>query len=63
MNFMPNVGTVVRLIDGRIAAVSQFTAIGDDDRVVFEDGHDERTSATYIAEMLTDEEEDHPDPI
>ncbi len=60
---MPNAGTVVRLTDGRIAAVARFSALGDDDRVVFSDGHEEPTNAWQIAEMLTDEAADHPEPV
>ena len=45
----------MRLKDGRIGAVSSFAPLGDDDRVVFPDGHEERSDAWEIAEMLTDE--------
>ena len=56
MSFMPNVGTVVRLKDNRIAAVSSFSPTGDDDKVIFLDGHEEPTDAWQISELLTDEE-------
>jgi hypothetical protein len=60
---MPNVGAVVRLTDGRIGAVVHVSALGDDDRVLFSDGHAERTNAGQIAEILTDEEADHLEPL
>jgi hypothetical protein len=60
---MPNVGTVVRLKDGRVGAVSHFTPKGDDDRMVFADGHEERSDAWEIAEMLTDEPDPPADPV
>jgi hypothetical protein len=56
MSFMPNAGTVVRLTDGRVCAVTGFTPSGDDDRVVFPDGHEERITACDIEELLTDED-------
>lgn len=63
---MPNVGTVVRMKDGRVAAVSNFTPTGDDDRVIFEDGHEEKTDAWQFTELLTDEDDAgrrNPDPL
>jgi hypothetical protein len=62
MSFMPNVGTVVRLKDERIAAVSSFSPLGDDDKVIFEDGHEEPTDAWQITEMLTEEDDAHLAP-
>ena len=56
MSNMPNIGTVVRLRDGRIAAVSEITPDGSGDRVVFEDGHEERVDQHEgIGEMLSEE--------
>ena len=66
MSFMPNVGTVVEMKDGRVAAVSSFTPLGDDDRVIFPDGHQEFTDAWQIHRLLTDEDAagaDNPDPL
>lgn len=60
---MPNVGTIVRVSDGRIGAVVHVSALGDDDRVLFSDGHAELTNAAQIAEILTDEEANHPEPL
>jgi hypothetical protein len=54
MSFMPDPGTVVRLKDGRIAAVSHFTPLGGDDRVIFSDSHEETISAWMIGEELTE---------
>ena len=54
MSFMPNVGVVVRMVDGRTAAVSSVSPLGDRDRVVFPDGHEEATDAWQIAEVLVD---------
>lgn len=55
MSFMPNAGTLVRLQDGRIAAVLS-DGVGDCDRVIFEDGHSEHVDQMKdIAEMLTEE--------
>jgi hypothetical protein len=58
MSFMPNVGTVVRMLDGRIAIVTDFNHDGSADKVMFEDGHEEPTDAWQIAETLTDREQD-----
>lgn len=53
---MPNIGTVVRLADGRIAVVSEITPDGTGDEVLFENGHSEHVDqCESIAEMLTDE--------
>jgi hypothetical protein len=63
---MPNVGTVVLMKDGRVAAISAFSPTGDDDRVIFVDGHQEQTDAWQIQELLTDEDtatEVDPDPL
>lgn len=63
---MPNVGTVVRLNDGRVAAIISFSPTGDDDNVVFPDGHIEKTDAWQIASLLSDEDtatEVDPDPL
>lgn len=62
MSWMPNVGTVVRMRDGRTAIVRDFTPLGDDDRVLFEDGHEERISVYDIVEMLTEEPEGNATP-
>jgi len=62
MSFMPSVGTVVRLEDGRIGVVSHFTPLGDDDRILFLDGHEEMSGQWEIAEMLTPEPETCADP-
>lgn len=62
MSFMPNVGTVVRLEDGRVGVVSGFTPTGDDDRILFSDRREERSDAWQIAEMLTPEHEVSADP-
>jgi hypothetical protein len=59
---MPNVGTVVRTDDGRVGVVSRITPAGDDDRVLFADGHEERSDAWQIAEILTPEPEVSVDP-
>jgi hypothetical protein len=56
------VGTVVRLEDGRVGVVSDLSPLGDDDRILFADGHEERSDAWRIAEMLTAEQEVSPDP-
>ena len=58
MSFMPNVGTVVRMLDGHLAIVTDFNPDGSADKVMFEDGHEEPTDAWQIAEMLTDEEQE-----
>jgi hypothetical protein len=42
MSYMPNIGTQVELKDNRVAWVSQITLQGNDDRVIFEDGHEEK---------------------
>jgi|SRR5215469_674546 len=42
MSYMPNIGTQVETKDGRVAWVSQITPDGSDDRVIFEDGHEEK---------------------
>jgi hypothetical protein len=49
MSFMPDVGTPVRLIDGRGALVSQVTPSGNDDRVRLADGREEKITAWDIA--------------
>lgn len=59
---MPNVGTVVRLRDGRGAAISRVSPRGDD-AAVFPDGHEERVGARGIAELLTDEDRTNPEPL
>jgi hypothetical protein len=61
VSFTPNAGTVVRLDDGRVRAVTRFTSSGDDDRVVFAEGHEERL-VWEIAELLTDEDSVGSDP-
>ncbi len=57
MSFMPDIGSKVRMLDGRIAVVSNFSPLGDDDRVMFEDGHEEFTDAWQIAEILEEPDE------
>lgn len=52
MSMMPDVGTVVRLLDGRIAKVIKGTPLCEDDRVCFEDGHEERIDTWQIHEVL-----------
>lgn len=47
----------MRLDDGRVGVGSRFTQTGDDDRILFADGHEERSDAWQIAEMLTPEPE------
>lgn len=56
MSFMPNEGSKVRMMDGRLAVVSKISPLGDDDRVIFEDGHEENTDAWQIAEVLEENE-------
>jgi hypothetical protein len=51
MSFMPNVATPVELMDGRFAWVSKITPRGDDDRVVFNDGHTERIDEGQIKSL------------
>jgi len=64
---MPNIGTVVRMVDGRTAIVTDFNGDGSADKVMFEDGHEEKTDAWKISEQLTDEEQvsvtDQADPL
>jgi hypothetical protein len=55
MSFMPNVGTVVRLKDGRVGVVSSVSPLGDNDRILFAGGREERSDAWQIEEMLTPE--------
>ena len=62
MSFMPSVGTVVRLADGRVGVVSAVSSDGGDDRMLFQDGQEERSDAWKIAETLTDEPEVCADP-
>jgi hypothetical protein len=52
MSFMPSAGTNVRLRDGRLAVVTAVTPDGRDDRVRFEDGHEERITAWNIDEII-----------
>lgn len=54
MSFMPSIGVVVRMSDGRTAIVSNVSPNGADDRVMFVDGHEEKTDAWKIADRLTD---------
>ena len=54
MSFMPNPGTVVLMDDGRTAIVSGVSPLGDGDKVMFEDGHEERTDAWQISEVLSE---------
>ena len=58
MSFMPNVGTVVRMVDGRLAIVTDFNPDGSADKVMFEDGHEEPTDAWQMSECLTDIEQE-----
>ncbi|MEK7466199.1 MAG: hypothetical protein AAB074_02190 [Planctomycetota bacterium] len=60
MSWMPNVGTVVRMLDGRIAIVTNVSPLGETDEVMFPDGHRERIDVFQIAEMLTEEPEQEP---
>ena len=55
MSFMPDTGTVVRLLDGRVCALTGFTR-SSDDRVVFPDGREEQITAWNIEALLTGEE-------
>jgi hypothetical protein len=57
MSFMPSAGTIVKMLDGRVAIVSSFSPDGRADKVMFPDGHEESTDAWQIAKMLTDENE------
>ena len=58
MSYMPNIGTIVRLRDGRIAAVQEITPDGSGDAVIFQDGHEEHVDQMVdIVEMLTEEPE------
>lgn len=63
MSFMPNTGTVCRMNDGRVAAVSAIDPQGEHDRMIYEDGHEEPTDAWQIAELLTDEHPIGRDPL
>jgi hypothetical protein len=45
------------MVDGRLATVANVTPSGDDDRVRFEDGHEELTDAWQISEVLVDSDE------
>lgn len=51
------------MVDDRVAIVSDIGPFGTDDKVMFEDGHEETTTAWQIAEMLTDEDDDPPDSL
>jgi len=53
MSFMPNPGTIVEMLDGRIAIVSGATPTGEGDKVLFEDGHQEPTDAWQFRRVLT----------
>jgi len=57
MSFMPSPGSRVRMVDGRTATVVSISPLGDDDRVRFEDGHEELTDAWQISEILVDSDE------
>src|SRR5271170_6577375 len=57
MSFMPSPGSLVRMTDGRTATVVSVTPDGSDDRVRFEDGHEEHADAWKIAEVLKDSDE------
>lgn len=61
MSFMPSPGSVVRMVDGRIAAVSKVSPSGDGDEVVFPDGDRQRVTAWGIREVL-DEVHGNRDP-
>jgi hypothetical protein len=50
---MPTPGSLVRLIDGRVAVVSKITPKGDDDRVWTGLG-EEPSNARAIAEVIFD---------
>lgn len=54
MSFMPNLGTIVRMKDGRIAIVAEVSPEGGQDSVMFDNGHVEKTDAWQVAEALTD---------
>ena len=59
MSFFPNEGTILRLEDGRIAAMAWVR--GTSGRIVFADGHEEPVAHTEehpnrISELLTDED-------
>ena len=58
MSFMPNSGTRVRMKDGREAVVSKIDPLGKDDRIRFPDGHEEKTNAWQIDELLDEEDEE-----
>jgi len=60
MSFMPDIATIVRLKDGRIAAASNVSALGDDDQVIFSDGHEEKVTAWLIDGELTGGEAANP---
>lgn len=55
MSFMPSPGTRVRLRDGRAATVTKVSPDGRDDRVRFDDGHEERVVVRDLDEILTEE--------
>jgi hypothetical protein len=46
------------MVDGRTATVVSISPLGDDDRVRFEDGHEELTDAWQISEVLVDNDDD-----
>jgi hypothetical protein len=63
VSWMPSVGTVVRLKDERIAALNRVGPGTNEGQVIFHDGHEEPTNAWQIAELLTDEEAAHGEPL
>jgi hypothetical protein len=56
MSFMPSPGCIVKMLDGRVAIVSGASPLGDEDAVMFDDGHVEKTDAWQLEQMLTDED-------
>lgn len=58
MSFMPNYGTIVKMIDGRVAIVTGL--LSGDDRVLFADGHEEETDAWKLQQSLSNEDEPPP---
>ena len=59
MSFMPNIGSLVRLVDGRVGVVTKITPLGEDDRI-WTGVAEERISFGSIREVLHEPETERP---
>jgi hypothetical protein len=63
MSYMPSIGTIVKMLDSRVAIVSNVVPLGDYDTVLFSDGTELMVDAWQFVEVLKEAEDTNPDNL